>query len=134
MQKYEDWDNKFEKYIVEKCIKNRKIDWLIDWLIHLEEYVWLRYIFFNCFRIIFSLASFTVVFGSFMLFPSDLSEPSVDLLSSILSFPPTLDVLISFFLSVCKPMASATSLTGRLKAARYYFLDSTCWEWNLFIS
>jgi hypothetical protein len=32
------------------------------------------------------------------------------------------------------PIASATSLTGMLIAARYYFLDSTPWEWYLLIS
>jgi len=57
--------------------------------------------------------------------PSDLPYPRVDLLIYLLYVISILDLFILLFFSGDKPIASATSLTGRLKAAKYYFLDST---------
>ena len=95
-------------------------------------------IFFNCERIIFSLAWFTLALGSLI------EELSIDFLwwSSWSSYLDLLtlieelanDLFILLLSSEDCPIASATSLTGKLKAAKYSFLDSTSWEWALLIS
>lgn len=90
---------------------------------------------FNCFNITLSLAWLTLVFGilsyellSKVLILELLSSYKLDLFANLFSSF-LIDLGASYY-----PIASATSFTGKLKAARYYFLDSTCWVWNLFIS
>lgn len=103
---------------------------------HLEVWTEFLSIFLSCCRIIFSLSWFTCALGIFELetypYRADgwLSEMSTPELLRVILF--LLENWEAFWLWF--PMASATSLMGRLRAARYYFLDSTPLEWYWLIS
>lgn len=89
--------------------------------------------FFICFKTSFSLSWLTCALGNLLVSPylglglSSSREERRELLMVMLLRLSTADNWELFLL--LSIMASATSLTGRLKAARYSFLDYIPWEW-----
>lgn len=100
---------------------------------HLEVWMALLSIFFNCCKMTLSLSWLTCALGSLGISLSIdrdvwLELSNAELLIVMLFLLDIIDAFLEL------PMASATYLTGRLRAARYYFLLSMCWEWYWLIS
>jgi len=121
-------------------IQHFNLYWLITitFVVKIDQReVWIAVlsIFFSCCKIILSLSWLTCALGSLKLAAStylgDLfyRVDSCETFKVILFLRDKLDaLLIELFI------ASATSFTGMLIAARYYFLDSTPLEWYWLIS